>query len=107
MKTCDRARAPRQRSFFDGGWSCQGHGPRVLKNFFNSAQTPSIVDARIDVTRVHFPMNAMTYAATIATRMGRDPRIPCNGARSRGQLRRAIERDPTDREGAAQILHFN
>jgi hypothetical protein len=28
-----------QRSFFDGGWSCQGHGPQILIDYCRKAQT--------------------------------------------------------------------
>ena len=51
--------------------------------------------------------DTQAYAATIATRMGRDLR---SGARSRGASADAIERGPSpgySGEGAAQINHRN
>ena len=44
----------------------------------------------------------MADAATIVTRMGGDAGLPGTAAPARGQPCRALERDPTDREGAAQ-----
>ena len=38
---------------------------------------------------------------TIVTRMGGDAGLPGKAAPARGQPRRALERDPTAREGAA------
>ena len=44
-------------------------------------------------------------AATIATRMGGDAGLPGTAAPARGQLRRALERDPTEGRGPPWNLH--
>ena len=73
-RSMDDGHSPtRQRSFFDGGWLCQGHGQQIRSFFEMGANVPHrsrLVERRL--LRLIFT-RTLFYAATIATRMGRDP----------------------------------
>ena len=76
-------------------------GERLAKE---ATLAPSGVD---DALQTFWKLRTQTYAATIATRKGRDPRLaPIEGGEGSvaRPFRRAIERDPTEGRGRPNSL---